>query len=115
MDQDNEMNDNSREPGYGSERREWNYENTRQQPVKSPQSNMALASLVMGILGLVTLCSCFGGVIFGSLGIIFALLSKTDDCFEGYAKAGLVTSIIAVILGILAVAVIFAISAGGRY
>lgn len=121
MDQDNEKNDNSVESGYRNERQEWNYQGVSQQPVKSPQSNMALASLIMGIIGLVTFCSCLGGLIFGSLGIIFALLSKTDDKFEGYAKAGLITSSIAVALGILAIVVIIIMAvvdgiwAGGRF
>lgn len=92
--------------------RNWNYQDVPKQPVKSPQSNMALASLVMGIIGIVTSCCCYGGLIFGSLGILFALLSKTEDRFEGYAKAGLITSIIggvlAVLLGI--VLIIFAIA-----
>lgn len=66
------------------------------------QSNMALASLVMGIIGIVTSCCCMGGMIFGGLGILFALLSKMSDRYEGYAKAGLITSIIAVVLSVTA-------------
>lgn len=66
------------------------------------QSNMALASLVMGILGIVTSCCCFGGMIFGGLGILFALLSRLSDRYEGYAKAGLITSIVAVVLAFTA-------------
>lgn len=62
------------------------------------QSNMALASLIMGIIGIVTSCCCYGGFIFGSLGILFALLSKTGERFEGYALAGVITSIIALVL-----------------
>lgn len=81
--------------------RNWNYQDVPKQPVKSPQSNMALASLVMGIIGIVTSCCCYGGLIFGSLGVLFALLSKTEDRFEGYAKAGLITSIIGVVMAVL--------------
>jgi len=69
------------------------------------QSSMALASLVMGILGIITSCCCYGGVIFGSLGILFALLSRTDDKFESYAKAGLITSSIAFVLVVLVIIV----------
>lgn len=71
------------------------------------QSSMALASLIMGIIGIVTSCCCYGGLIFGSLGIIFALLSKMGDTMEGYAKAGLVTSIIALVLAVLAMIFLF--------
>lgn len=80
------------------------YEKVYEEPVKARQSNMALASLVMGIIGIVTFCCC-GGILFGSLGIIFALLSKTEQQFEGYAKAGLITSSIAI--GLVVVMAIF--------
>lgn len=75
--------------------------NPYQQPPK--QSGLALASLIMGILGIVTACCCYLGVLFGSLGIIFALLSKTEEKLAGYAKAGLITSCIAFGLSVLAV------------
>lgn len=84
------------------------------------QSSMALASLIMGIIGIVTSCCCYGGLILGSLGIIFALLSKVGDTMEGYAKAGLVTSIIALVLAVLAMIFLFgmmsfSILSGGVY
>ena len=75
------------------------------QPQK--QSSMALASLIMGIIGIDTSCCCYGGVIFGSLGILFALLSKMGDTMEGYAKAGLITSIIALFLAAMAMIFLF--------
>lgn len=94
---------------------------TYQQPLKNKQNNMALASLIMGIIGIVTSCCCFGGLIFGSLGIVFALLSKTQDRFEGNAVAGLITSII----GLVFTAIVFILfvgsglmeelAAGGRF
>lgn len=84
------------------------------------QSNMALASLVMGIIGIVTSCCCYGGLIFGCLGILFALLSKVDDTMEGYAKGGLATSIIALVLALLVFVLLVALSIpylliGGEY
>ncbi len=82
--------------------RDWSYDTVCPPPVKSQQSNLALASLIMGIMGIVTSCCCYGGLIFGSLGILFALLSRTEDRFEGYAKAGLITSAIALGLTVLA-------------
>lgn len=77
-----------------------------QENQKKSQSGMALASLVMGIVGLVSVC-CFGGVLFGSLGILFALLSRTEKQFEGYAKAGLITSSIALGLSVAAIILFF--------
>lgn len=65
------------------------------------ENNMGLASLVMGIIGIVTTCCCYGGIIFGSLGIIFAILSRINKKFEGYAVPGLITSIIALVLSII--------------
>jgi glucan phosphoethanolaminetransferase (alkaline phosphatase superfamily) len=70
-------------------------------PSNAKQSNMALASLIMGILSIVTACCCYGGFIFGGLGILFALLSNTGDRMENYAKTGLITSIIGMVLGIV--------------
>ena len=94
MDQDNQMN--------------FDDLSTYQQPLKNKQNNMALASLIMGIIGIVTSCCCFGGLIFGSLGIVFALLSKTRDRFEGNAVAGLITSII----GLVFTAIVFILFVG---
>lgn len=83
------------------------------------QSNMALASLVMGILGIVTACCCYGGLIFGCLGILFSLLSKMGDTMEGYAKAGLITSIVALVLAPLSLiflwGMMLSVMAGGVY
>lgn len=76
----------------------WNSPSASTQPAKSSQSTMALASLVMGILGIVTSCCISGGLLFGSLGILFALLSRTEERLEGYAKAGLITSIISLVM-----------------
>lgn len=94
MDQDNQMNLDDL--------------TTYQQPLKNKQNNMALASMIMGIIGIVTSCCCFGGLIFGSLGIVFALLSKTQDRFEGNAVAGLITSII----GLVFTAIVFILFVG---
>lgn len=69
--------------------------------IKKREDNMALASLIMGIIGIVTSCCCFGGVIFGILGIVFAVLSRNEGRFEGNSLAGLITSIIAVVLTML--------------
>ncbi|MFR3729580.1 hypothetical protein [Lacrimispora sp.] len=124
MDQENQ-NEYHKEPSEGLKeetrpdsfsveevKRDWNYQEVPSQPVKSPQSNMALASLVMGIIGIVTSCCCYGGLIFGSLGILFGLLSKTEDRFEGYAKAGLITSVIGMVMAMLLgiVLIIFAVA-----
>lgn len=65
---------------------------------KQSPDNMATASLVMGILGTVTCCCYYSAFIFGGLGILFALLSKTEEHFCGKAKAGLALSIAGIVL-----------------
>lgn len=62
------------------------------------KNNMATASLVMGILSIVLSCCCFIGIMFSSLGLLFACLSKVNETFEGHAKAGLITSIVGLVL-----------------
>lgn len=65
-------------------------------PEKPKASPMATASMVMGILSIVFTCCCCGGIIFGSLGILFALLSRNGQPIEGRAKAGLITGCIGI-------------------
>ncbi|MGC6176052.1 hypothetical protein [Lacrimispora sp. 38-1] len=138
MDQDNQMNlddpsvtqKNEIQPVFensGGEQNNGGYNTVYQQPQQpqqpqqKKQNNMALASLIMGIIGIVTSCCCYGGLIFGSLGIVFALLSRTEDHFEGNAVAGLITSIIALVLTVIVLILIVALglldelTAGGAF
>ena len=65
-------------------------------------SSMAIASLVLGIAGLVMSCCIYPAIIFGSLAILFALLSRGGELhMNSYGKAGLVLGIISIICGIL--------------
>lgn len=125
MDQENQNNYNNepiadqKEPTYPdtlkTEETNWNQQNGTGQPVKAPQSTLALVSLVMGILGIVTSCCIYGGIIFGSLGIMFALLSKTEERFEGYAKAGLITSIISLVIISILFFLLLVLQAAGKF
>ena len=84
------------------------------QPPGDPSKNgLAVASLVMGILGM---CFMFGGFIFDILGIIFGALSLKSQK-QGFAKAGLILSIVAIALSILLffLLILIAISEGGYY
>lgn len=65
------------------------------------KNNMALASMVIGIISLVASCCSCGGVIFGSLAVILACLSRVEPHFAGRAKVGLATGIIGMILGVI--------------
>lgn len=81
---------------------------------KQPPNNMAAASLVMGILAVVTCCCYYGGFIFGGLGILFALLSKTEEKFCGQAKAGLALSAAGVVMALLAGIIFFLVLYGSQ-
>lgn len=112
--QDNWQQDNRQQNNYQQPNPQNSYYRDEYRQAANPaytqpqkQSSMALASLIMGIIGIVTSCCCYGGVIFGSLGILFALLSKMGDTMEGYAKAGLITSIIALFLAAMAMIFLF--------
>jgi len=72
------------------------------QPAYQEKNNMATASLVMGILSLCSICCCMLlGIVFGVLGIIFAIMSKKGDRMDGQAKAGLILSIIGIAVTVL--------------
>lgn len=77
------------------------YGKPQQKQQEQSPNGMATASLVMGILALVTCCCWYGGLIFGGLGILFALLSRGSGKMEGSATAGLILSITAIALVIL--------------
>ncbi len=71
------------------------------------QSKMGIAALVMGVIAIVLLGSFF---VFDILGIIFGIVGmRKKDTKTGFAKAGLILSIIAtvIIIIVMAVAIIF--------
>ena len=65
------------------------------------KNSMATASLVMGILSLVCCCCSWVSVVCAALGIIFALLSRTDEPMSGQAKAGIILSAIGIFLAVV--------------
>lgn len=70
--------------------------------IEKRSQSMAIASMAMGIAGLVLGCCIYPAIIFGSLAIIFALLSRGGEMTtNGYGKAGLILGVIAIIFGIL--------------
>lgn len=69
-------------------------------PKQSQGKGMAIAALVLGILGV--LCCCIGvGALFGLVGLILGIIAvnKADASSKGIAIAGLIVSIIALLLG----------------
>lgn len=70
--------------------------------IEMRSAGMSVTSLIMGIFGLIMSCCIYPSMIFGSLAIIFALLSRGGEMHtNSYAKAGLILGIIAIICGIL--------------
>ena len=62
----------------------------------STAKNMGTASLILGIIGVV-----FGGVLFGIVGLVLAIMAGNRGYKEGVRTAGLVLSIISIVYGIL--------------
>ena len=85
----------------------------KEEPVKEePKKNgMAIASMVMGILSLVSCCCCGIGVIFGALGIIFALLSRGEEPMDSAAKAGLIMSAAGIAFSVFAALLLVIVNA----
>ena len=83
---------------------QYNQYHTPQPPTmgdNQPGHGMAIASMVMGILSLVFWCLCIGYIIFAPLGIIFAIVAKNQGSSSGMITAGLATSIVSIVTGIL--------------
>ena len=77
--------------------------NIPQNPYQSKHwEGMALASMILGMISLIT-CSCiYSSIICGALGIIFAVLSKGGETFmNSRARIGLALSAIGLALTIL--------------
>lgn len=70
-----------------------------QQYGEKPGLSYAIASLVLGINGLVF--AGFGGFVLGIIGLIMAYVAKSKGYVGGMRKAGFVCSLIALILGAL--------------
>ncbi len=93
-------------PGYGYRKPNQGGYNPYNGPKKS--NNMALASLLLGIMSIV-LCCCGGfGVILGAVGIVLAILSRGSEPMETNAKVGIGLSIGGIVLGILILIMSFA-------
>lgn len=82
---------------------------TSQNAYEAPESTepqgangFQIASLVLGIIGM-PLCCCYGivGLFFGILGLIFAIIGNKKSGSNGIGIAGLICSIISIVLGLI--------------
>ena len=79
---------------------------------KNDPKGFAIASLVLGIVSLVTTLCCCGGFVFSILAIIFGILGKKSSK-SSLATAGLVMGIIAVVFSIISIIISLVFSATG--
>lgn len=83
-------------PNYG--------QNQYQKPVTNQPNGLAIAGMILGILSIPASC-CYGiGALLGLIGLVLSLLSKKkgiDTGYSGMAIAGIVTSVIGIIIAIL--------------
>lgn len=77
--------------------------------VESGKKGLAIASLVLGIIGVLG-CCCFGGVL-GIVGLILGIISITKQGKSGMAIAGIILSAISV-LGLIYLLFSFGASMG---
>lgn len=80
--------------------------------MEQKKNNMAMASMILGILSIVLSCCCFMGFMLGAMAILFARLSKVDFRMEGKATAGMVTGIIGMVLGVVSMILWITLTAG---
>lgn len=78
------------------------YTNVASEPAEF-STGFAVASLVMGILSILTCCCCGLGILMSILGIIFGCVQPKDEFNKkpSMAVAGIITSIIGILAGIL--------------
>ena len=84
-------------------------------PVKTPGSSLANASMMLGMIAIITaiMMTIYFPFIFGSLAILFALLSKGQAAkLVKYAKTGLICGIVGIVitLGIITSSVLLILS-----
>lgn len=68
-------------------------------PAKKPGKGLGIAALILGIIGLLTSC-CFGGYIFGLIGMILAIVCLAKKGSKGLGISGLVISALSFLLSL---------------
>lgn len=89
-----------------------NYYSSTPEP---PSNGYGIASLVLGILSIPGGCCCGIGVLFGILGIVFGCVQQRDTFGKrpGIAIAGIVLSVIGIILSICCIIYLYVIGMAG--
>ena len=79
----------------------FNYTPQPEQPQKDPGHGLAIASLVLGILSILSCCCVYLSVVLGVVGIVLAIISKSKSLtgkMETMATVGMVLSILGLVM-----------------
>lgn len=111
--QANQVPPNSYHQPYGQQGQNWN---GRQVNLTMPSrgNGMSTTSMILGIISIVTSCCCCIGIILGGLGLMFGCLSKVDVNYDSKAKAGIITSVIGLILSVVSLIIWFGLALAGE-
>ena len=77
-----------------------NWQEMPPQPPVKPQNNMAIASMIVSIFGLLSCCFPPLQFILGMVALLLAIFSKKGNPFSGFAIAGLIMSIFCLVISI---------------
>lgn len=69
------------------------------------ENHMALASMIMGILSIISACCFSASFILGGLAVMFAALSRVEEKMSRKGKTGLITGIIGIAAGLVSVGI----------
>ena len=79
-----------------------------QEPQKSG-NGMAIAAMVLGIVGLLACClNTYVGIVAGIVAIILGVMARKKDSHSGMALAGIVLGIITVALALICIVIVLA-------
>ena len=76
---------------------------------------LGTASVVLGILSIIGAACCCGGLPFGITGLILGCVSSGKGNRSGSATAGIVTSAIGIVLGVICSLLVFFLSENGMF
>lgn len=74
---------------------------------------LAIISLIAGIISILMCCTCYYAAIPGIIGIVCAIFSKKNNGKSGLSTAGLICSIVGIVLGFVVLIVTALILASG--
>lgn len=87
-----------------------NYNGQYRPPVR-PQDAMLTASIVLSVIAIATTCCIYSSIVCGSLSIILALLSRGQQKkLTPQGKLAVMTSIMAILIAVLATVIMFAMT-----